>query len=77
MNLHCAPRFRGLGFQGLRSVIAYLETNPHKTHLLALKGPRGVRDIVVTPQCVGRVVAQLRKRLTRSGREQVNVLQTL
>jgi hypothetical protein len=61
-------------------VIAYLETNSHKTHLVALKGPRGVRDIVVTPQSARRVVNRLRKYLTQpqmARRHQASVLRTL
>ena len=80
MNLSSASKHRRLGFQGLRSVISYLELNPTKTHLLAVKGPHGVRDLVVTPQRVRRVLAQLRKRLTSpriTGRDEISVLQTL
>jgi hypothetical protein len=66
-----------LGFKGLRPVIAYLEAHPDRTHLLALKGPRGIHDLVVTPKRFRAVIRQLRKQLAASKQPREAVLQTL
>ena len=61
-------RSHTLGFKGLRPVIAYLEAHPDKTHLLAMKGPKGVQDLAVTPKRAAEVIAQLRKSLPYSAK---------
>lgn len=50
-----------LDIKGLRSVISHLENHPKKTHLVAVKGPTGIHELVVTPRRNEHIVAELRK----------------
>lgn len=77
MTLENGLKTHALGFRGLRPVIAYLEAHPDKTHLVALKGPQGVRDLVVTPKRLRAVVEELRKELSRTSAPQEAMLRTL
>lgn len=51
----------GLSFHGLHAVLAHLNTHPDRTHLLAVRGPNGIQDFIVTPKRRTQAVAQLRR----------------
>jgi hypothetical protein len=55
-----------VGFKGLRPVIAYLESHPDQTHLIAVKDAKEVHNLIVTPKRCRQVVSDLRKVLGKS-----------
>ncbi len=61
-------RAHGLDLKGLRPVISYLEQHPDQVHLIAIKEPAGVHNLIVTPKTSYRVVSDLRKLIGKSGR---------
>lgn len=56
-------RTHTLGLKGLRPVIAYLAAHPDKTHLIAVKEPKGVHNLIVTPKSSRKIVTDLQKLL--------------
>jgi hypothetical protein len=80
VNTQTISRDNRIGFRGLRPVIAYLESQPDKTHLIAVTEAGAVHNLIVTPKRSRQVVSDLRKAVGKSNgnaRRVESLIQTL
>ncbi len=65
MSTTAELQISGLGPVGIRMMVAHLSKHADKTHLLKVKGPDGIHDILVKPGRTSQAEAELRRLLTR------------